>query len=79
MSIKKRSAAADIVRCFAFFCVVSVHFFLKNGYYTQPVKGERMFVMTVMRSFFIICVPLFLTLSGYLLRTKELSKPLKHR
>lgn len=33
-----------------------------------------MYIMTLMRSFFIICVPLFLTLSGYLLRRKQLEK-----
>ena len=73
MNNQKRSSAADIIRCFAFFCVVSVHFFLNNGFYSQVVLGERMLIMTLMRSFFIICVPLFLILSGYLLRKKELS------
>ena len=33
-----------------------------------------MFIMTLMRSFFIICVPLFITLSGYLLKNKKLEK-----
>ncbi len=74
MNTKKRSAAADIIRCLAFFFVVSVHFFLKNGFYQEPVQGKRMFILTLMRSLFIICVPLFLTLSGYLLRKKEPSK-----
>lgn len=74
MESAKRSPAADLIRILAFFSVVAVHFFLNNEFYTQIVEGERMFVMTIMRSFFIICVPLFLTLSGYLLRKKELGK-----
>ncbi len=74
MKYAKRTPAADIIRILAFFSVVSVHFFLNNGFYSQPVEGKRMFIMTIMRSFFIICVPLFLTLSGYLLRKKELEK-----
>ena len=74
MQLTKRSPAADIIRIFAFFCVTSVHFFLNNGFYSTVVEGKRMFVMTIMRSFFIICVPLFLTLSGYLLRKKQLEK-----
>lgn len=74
MSNQKRSAAADIIRCLALFFVVSVHFFLNNEFYSQPVEGERMFIMNIMRALFIICVPLFLVLSGYLLRKKELSK-----
>ena len=32
-----------------------------------------MLAMTIMREFFMICVPLFITLSGYLLCKKELS------
>ncbi len=73
MSEKKRSVAADLLRCLAFFLVVSVHFLLHNGFYYYPVEGTRMLIMNFMRAFFIICVPLFLTLSGYLLRKKELS------
>lgn len=71
---QKRSCAADILRCLALFFVVSVHFFSYSGYYQTPIEGERMLVMTLMRSLFIVCVPLFLTLSGYLLRKKELSR-----
>lgn len=70
---QKRSIAADLIRCLAFFLVVSVHFFLHNGFYSYPVVGKRMLIMNIMRALFIICVPLFLTLSGYLLRKKELS------
>lgn len=70
----KRSPAADFIRILAFFLVVSVHFFLNNGYYSQIIEGKTLYVMTLMRSFFIICVPLFLTLSGYLLRRKQLEK-----
>lgn len=73
MNNQKRNIAADIIRCLAFFLVVSVHFFLNSGFHYEIVEGKRMYVMVVMRAFFIICVPLFLTLSGYLLRKKELS------
>ena len=74
MSVKKRNPAADVVRVFAFFCVISVHFFFNNGFYKHPIVGEKMLVMTVIRSFFMICVPLFLILSGFLMRKKTLSK-----
>ncbi len=74
MNLTKRNPAADLIRILALFCVISVHFFLNNGYYTQVVTGGRMYIMTLMRSFFIICVPLFLMLSGYLLRKKQLEK-----
>ncbi len=67
----KRNIGADIIRCLAFFLVVSVHFFYHNGYYDTAVTGEKMYIMTLMRSFFIICVPLFMMLSGYLMRTRR--------
>lgn len=70
----KRNPAADILRILALFFVISVHFLLNNGFYDQTVAGKRMLVMVLMRALFIICVPLFLTLSGYLLRKKQLSK-----
>ena len=74
MTTTKRSPAADLIRIFAFFSVVSVHFFMKSGFYDGIVAGERMYIMTLMRSFFMICVPLFLVLSGFLLRKKQLEK-----
>lgn len=74
MSLTKRNPAADLIRILAFFSVVSVHFFLNNGFYSYPIEGRRMYIMMLMRSFFIICVPLFMTLSGYLLGRKQLEK-----
>ncbi len=68
--IASRNVGADIIRCLAFFCVVSVHFLLNNEFYDNVVTGEKMQVMVLMRSFFIICVPLYMMLSGYLMRNK---------
>ena len=61
----------DIIRCIACFCVLSVHFFHNNGFYSVNVEGGKMYVMTFMRSSFMICVPLFILLSGYLLKNKK--------
>ena len=71
---QQRLPALDIIRIFALFCVVSIHFFLYSGFYEIPVSGVRMYVATVMRSFFRICVPLFLLLSGYLMGSKRPTK-----
>ncbi len=72
--MKQRNPAMDIVRCFALLCVVSVHFFLNCGFYKETVSGFPMFVMVTLRNFFIICVPLFMLLSGYLLNKKQLNR-----
>lgn len=71
MAIKSaRNPAMDVIRCFALFCVVSVHFFLNTDFYDIPVSGLLMYVMVLVRSGFMVCVPLFLILSGYLMRSK---------
>lgn len=56
----------DITRIVAFVNVLSVHFFLNTGYYDVPVDRVSMYVMTIMRNMFMVCVPLFLLLTGYL-------------
>ena len=71
--IKERNYALDIVRVFAFFCVVCVHFFLNSGFYSLPVQGAQMFFMCIARTFFMICVPLFIILTGYLMSNKKWS------
>ena len=71
---EKRDLRLDIIRLFAVFTVVSVHFFLNIGYYENTMLGKTMLVSTIIRSFLMICVPLFITLTGYLMNKKELSK-----
>ena len=73
-ALKKRSCALDIIRICAFLSVVSVHFFLNCDFYYTPVIGWEMFAMTVIRTFFMICVPLFLILTGFLMGKKKLEK-----
>lgn len=71
---ERRNTALDIIRILALFCVVSVHFFLNIGFYEQKMVGVKMYLMTTMRSAFMICVPLFLILTGYLMNNKRISK-----
>ena len=69
-----RSPALDAIRIFALICVVSVHFFLYSGFYEVDLVGWTLYGATLARTFFMICVPLFLMLSGYLMRNKKPSK-----
>ena len=73
-NLSARSPAMDVVRSFALLFVISVHFLLNSGYYSVAVDGPVMFVMTVLRALFIICVPLFMMLSGYLMINKQPNK-----
>lgn len=70
----KRDSRLDLIRIFSLFCVAGIHFFLNSGFYSQMVPGKRMFIMCIFRSFFIICVPMFITLTGYLMNKKTISK-----
>ena len=72
--LSSRNSALDIIRIFAVFTVISVHFFLHNGFYSQTVQGTDMYFTVVFRSFLSVCVPLFIILTGYLMCKKTLSK-----
>ena len=77
MDIKKlqnRNASMDIIRIVAAFTVLSVHFFLHNGFYSQIVEGVPMYIMVLTRTLFSVCVPLFMILTGYLMSHKTLSR-----
>lgn len=69
----ERNPALDVARIVAFFTVVCVHFFLNTDFYGITVAGKSMLVNVMMRNAFMVCVPLFMLLSGYLNCRKELS------
>lgn len=69
--MKKRDANLDLIRSVAVLSVISIHSFLNNGFYYEPVQGSSMFWGCVLRSMSMICVPLFLMLTGYLMSTSK--------
>lgn len=73
MDLIKRNTSLDIARLFALFSVVSVHFFLYNGFYYTILDGTAMTVSVFIRTLSMVCVPLFLYLTGYLMSKKTLS------
>lgn len=74
MKPNKRNINVDVVRCVAVFSVLSVHFFLNTGFYNELIIGKRMYGMVMLRTLFMICVPLFLLITGYLMCNKRLNK-----
>lgn len=68
----KRNIGLDLTRIFAFLSVISVHFFLNTGFYKIPLRGKRMFILATLRTSFMVCVPLFLLLTGYLVSAKKI-------
>lgn len=73
-TIKQRSVNLDLIRCLATLFVFCVHYFFHSGFYDTTVSGLAMFLMCLARNCFIICVPLFMLLTGYLMRTKKAEK-----
>lgn len=71
----KRVIGLDIVRVIAILFVISIHFLLNTNFYQMPQKdGYGMIVLSFLRHLFLICVPLFIILTGYLNRNKESNK-----
>ena len=70
---QERKYGLDIVRIIATLSVLSVHFFLKTNYYNTPLNSMPMRVQSIIRNFFMICVPLFILITGYLNNNKAVS------
>lgn len=70
---RKRDPRLDVIRLTALFFVCATHFYLHSGYTELTMEGPRMFIMTAAKSFFLICVPMFITLTGYLMCEKKLT------
>lgn len=74
-SLKERNYGIDIIRIIAVILVLCFHFFMYTNYYTTPEYGVSMKLQVVMRNFCVICVPLFLIITGYLNKKLEYNKP----
>ena len=68
----QRDVGIDISRIVAFLFVLCVHFFLNAEFYEQPVLGKRMYLMTLLRTVFMTCVPIFMLLTGYLMADRDI-------
>lgn len=68
MSAEKRTRdfGLDLIRAAAAVLVLSVHFFMNDGFYDAPFQGAGMAASAVIRMACMTCVPLFMVLTGYL-------------
>lgn len=60
----KRDSNLDLIRSVAIVTVLAVHFFLNSGFYDVPSAG--LVLAAILRTQLMVCVPLFLLLTGYL-------------
>lgn len=73
MEIQKRNINIDLVKTIAVFSVISVHFFSNAGFYDKVIS-KNMYLGVFFRTLFMICVPLFIITTGYLMKNKTLDK-----
>lgn len=75
LKLSKRNSTLDVIRIVAVLSVLSVHFFLNTDFYQQIIEqgDSTMFLAVAMRTSFMVCVPLFIMLTGYLMNRKEWS------
>lgn len=70
--MNNRICSIDITRIVAFCSVLCVHFFLNSNFYDEPIIGVEMYSLVIIRNIFMICVPLFMLLTGYLMSDKKI-------
>ena len=74
-SPSQRICGLDLIRVFAIFFVIAGHFFsLNTSFKNVPFTGISMFMQGMMHSVFMVGVPMFIMLTGYLNINKQPSK-----
>ena len=71
---KVRYAGIDIIKILALIFVVTVHSFLHTGFYSTPMTFDFGLFQTFFRWAAFCCVPLFMTVTGYLMSRKKLER-----
>ena len=67
-------AGIDILKIIAALFVVGVPSFLYNGFYYEPITDRQFIIPIATRWITYTCVPIFMTVSGYLMKNKKLEK-----
>lgn len=61
-----RNLAIDIIRVVGLYLTISVHYLAGSKLDIDAIViGKRMYVMVLIRTFAMICVPIFMGLSGF--------------
>ena len=70
---KVRYTGIDIIKILALIFVVTVHSFLHTGFYSTPMSFDFGLFQVFFRWAAFCCVPLFMTVTGYLMSRKKLT------
>ncbi len=72
--MEKRNINIDIIKVCASIFVIALHYFLYNDFYNTLINyPSKFYIISIIRNLFLMCVPLFLIITGYLMNRKEFS------
>lgn len=71
---QNRNINIDYVKCIAAFMVILVHFFMHTGFYNLNIINGWESISFIIKQISVICVPLFIIVTGYLMCEKNISK-----
>ena len=74
MKDSNRIYGVDILRIIAVILVLVLHFFTNTYYNSTDLNNLNMKVQTVIKDFAMICVPLFMVISGFLNKKAQYDK-----
>ena len=69
-----RNKNIDLIKSIASFFVILVHFFLNTGFYNLKTINNIVTVSFILKNIAVVCVPLFMLVTGYLMNEKKVSK-----
>ena len=72
--MKERDSRIDVIRLVALASLITVHFIKNMELYRVIVIGRRWLFVCLLRQFGMCCIPLFLLITGYLMKEKVYSK-----
>ncbi len=72
----KRDVSADLVRFIGICFLISNHFLGNTNLYTIGFFKieKKALIVSIIRSYSLVCVPIFILLTGYLMFSKEMKK-----
>lgn len=69
--VKMRNKNIDLIKSTASFFVILIHFFLNTGFYNLKTINNIVTVSFILKNIAVVCVPLFLLVTGYLMNEKK--------
>ncbi|WP_350493505.1 acyltransferase [Thomasclavelia cocleata] len=71
---RQRNNNIDLIKFIAIFMVILLHFFVYTGFYDLNRVDSISIISFILKQIAVICVPLFMMTTGYLMNKKEVSK-----